>query len=342
MQQKTSIIITIATAILLAVVFYISGKPPAEVSLGSETIPPNEAIYISQILSLVETQRGAADVETVKHSKQHACVKATFQVISNLELESQTPLFQPGAQYPAWIRFSSTAEASPDTTPGVRGLTLKLLEVPGEKLTGAENAHDLVFSSNAVFPFEDVESYAKALAAISQNQPFRYFFNPLRPRVNSFRIYKARLQKHRDLLAMRWWSVVPFKFGEQGTVKYSLRPCADSASRKRNYGHGLTDNFLQERLQESLSASSACFDFMVQFQTDANKMPIEDSTVVWDEAAAPYQPIARLNIPAQSFNQQQTQICEQLTFNPWRALPQHQPLGGINRARREIYQRSAQ
>jgi hypothetical protein len=30
-------------------------------------------------------------------------------------------------------------------------------------------------------------------------------------------------------------------------------------------------------------------------------------------------------------------FCEHLSFNPWRCLPEHRPLGGINRARKAIY-----
>ena len=94
---------------------------------------------------------------------------------------------------------------------------------------------------------------------------------------------------------------------------------------------------MQERLRESLAGRSACFEFMVQFQTDAQTMPIEDPTVYWDETIAPFQPIARLFIPAQSVFAPRDAMCEKLSFDPWRALSEHQPLGGINRARRRIY-----
>ena len=31
------------------------------------------------------------------------------------------------------------------------------------------------------------------------------------------------------------------------------------------------------------------------------------------------------------------QFCENLSFNPWRTLPEHRPLGSINRARLQVY-----
>jgi hypothetical protein len=36
----------------------------------------------------------------------------------------------------------------------------------------------------------------------------------------------------------------------------------------------------------------------------------------------------------------QLKFCEDASFNPWHSLPDHQPLGGINRARRGAYETS--
>ena len=78
------------------------------------------------------------------------------------------------------------------------------------------------------------------------------------------------------------------------------------------------------------------FDFCVQFQTDAVKMPIEDPTIRW---RSPLQKVATITIPPQQFESpEQSQFCEHLSFTPWHALPEHRPLGGINRTRRSVYQ----
>ncbi len=77
---------------------------------------------------------------------------------------------------------------------------------------------------------------------------------------------------------------------------------------------------------------------MVQFQTDAEAMPVEDATVEWDEAASPFRKVATVRIPAQSFDSPaQMEFCENLAFNPWRSLAEHRPLGGLNRARKDLY-----
>ena len=47
---------------------------------------------------------------------------------------------------------------------------------------------------------------------------------------------------------------------------------------------------------------------------------------------------AAIRIPNQSFaSNEQLEFCENLSFTPWRALPEHRPLGGINGTRKKSY-----
>ena len=81
------------------------------------------------------------------------------------------------------------------------------------------------------------------------------------------------------------------------------------------------------------------FDFFVQFQTDARTMPIEDASVEWSERDSPYVRVAEVRIPRQAIDAPgRDQACERTSFSPWHCLAEHRPLGGMNRARREIYQ----
>lgn len=330
MQQKTSIIISIATAVLLAVVFFLRGKPGNyPTTLATELVPQDEASFIDRAASLLAALPNAR--------KHHGCLKGNFQIISNLEPALQTGLFSPGTSYPAWISFWADDQRTADFEPTIQYAALKLTGVSGEKFTGSEAEHDLLFASHPVFPFADVKSYAQALEAFSQDRQTSFFFNPLQPNLRAFRIYKAMGEQHLDLLTTRWWSVFPYKHGPEHAIKYALRPCADAGTKRSNYGAGFNTDFLRERLLESLAAGPACFDFMVQFQSNPETMPIENPTVRWDETVAPYRPIARLTILPQSPSSDSNEACKTLSFNPWRALPAHQPLGGINRARRRIF-----
>ena len=137
---------------------------------------------------------------------------------------------------------------------------------------------------------------------------------------------------HTSHLEIPYWSTTPYLFGPGRAVKYSVRPVSP---RKTPLPDPLTDGYLRERLVAHLAREEARFDFLVQFQTDGRKMPIEDASVEWREHESPFQRVAEIRIPVQTLEGAGAASCEQLSFNPWHALPDHRPLGDFNRARRE-------
>jgi hypothetical protein len=91
-------------------------------------------------------------------------------------------------------------------------------------------------------------------------------------------------------------------------------------------------------MTQQLAAGDARFDFEVQPRTSPD-MSVEDSMIEWKEADAPFFKLATVTIPQQLFATPVRDQCgENLSFAPWHALPQHRPLGSINRVRRVIYQ----
>ena len=65
---------------------------------------------------------------------------------------------------------------------------------------------------------------------------------------------------------------------------------------------------------------------------------VEDSRIEWKETQAPFFKVATIRIPQQTFDTpQQNAFCENLSFSPWHALPEHKPLGVTNRLRKVIY-----
>jgi hypothetical protein len=89
---------------------------------------------------------------------------------------------------------------------------------------------------------------------------------------------------------------------------------------------------------QQLAQGEACFDFTVQLQTDAASMPIEDPGKEWKESQSPFRKVATIRIPRQEFDSEaQRTFGENLSFTPWHCLPAHRPLGGVNRARKIVY-----
>jgi hypothetical protein len=136
-------------------------------------------------------------------------------------------------------------------------------------------------------------------------------------------------------LQIRYWTPPPALLGKFA-VKYSAIPYFDTPD-------AIPENpsytYLREAMVKTLEQGPVRFDFAVQFQTDADIMPIEDPGHAWCEVASPFRKVATIKIPQQIFDtEQRRELGENLSFNPWRCLPEHRPLGGINRARKVIYQ----
>jgi hypothetical protein len=135
-------------------------------------------------------------------------------------------------------------------------------------------------------------------------------------------------------LDLTYWSTTPYLFGPHRAVKYIVAP---GSPQRSPMPQARTDQYLLDAMRTRLGAGEAVFDFMIQFQTDVRRMPIEDASVEWKRQDSPYMPVARIRIPRQTIADPAGAACEQVAFNPWYCLAEHRPLGSMNRARRDIY-----
>jgi len=84
-------------------------------------------------------------------------------------------------------------------------------------------------------------------------------------------------------LGERYWSCAPYLLGEGQAMMYSVYP------RSKVYRHiprlplRPPDNYLRDNMVRTLSEQDVDFDFMLQLQTDAFRMPIENAAVRWPE-----------------------------------------------------------
>jgi len=77
---------------------------------------------------------------------------------------------------------------------------------------------------------------------------------------------------------------------------------------------------------------------MVQMQKDAHRQPIEDASIEWRELETPFIPVARILIPKQKMDSlAQLAFADEISINPWHCIPEHRPLGSINRNRKAMY-----
>jgi hypothetical protein len=314
---------------------------------GEERVPDDEAGAIRAIVDgIVRIQQHAFDVSEPHralrdaHAKAHGCVRARFTVADQLPPELAVGLFAAPRSYDAWVRFSNSDRTPhPDLEKDGRGMAVKLLGVPGKKLLDDEadaTTHDFVMINHPVFFVRNAVDYVDFVAAQERGSRTAFFFSGppwhwrLHELVTGFRITHHPI---RSPLEERYFSMTPYRLGARAS-KFSARPCADSITPVTDGG----DDALRTMMARQLARGPACFLLQVQLQADPHQMPVEDPTIEWREADAPFRTVARLDIPAQTFDTPaQLDACEALSFTPWHALPEHRPLGGVNRVRREVY-----
>ena len=100
---------------------------------------------------------------------------------------------------------------------------------------------------------------------------------------------------------------------------------------------------LREVIRETIIEQRGTWELRVQLNTDLDAMPIEDASVEWDESASPYRTVGKITVePQLSMGTDLAgEIDDQTYFSPWHGLAAHQPLGSVNRARRQAYEMSA-
>ena len=279
--------------------------------------------------------------------KQPGCVWAEFIVEDDLPSNLKVGVFQEPKTFSAWIRFSNSRQQD-DLKETLYEIAIKLMEVEGEKTLEPEKyakTQDFLAISHPIFLVKNGQDYAKLFEEISGASDkllLQFIFsglNPLKWRLRELDILLGIKVKHQLLpriispLEIQYWSSTPYSLGSQA-IKFFVKP-----TRKNRLGKpaGNTKDYLQEEMADFLTRKEACFDFYIQLQTNPLTMPIEDPTVEW-KGAEVYK-VATIRIPPQIFDSpEQIAFGENLSYTPWHCLPEHRPLGSINRVRKGVYQ----
>ena len=319
-----------------------------------EQIPADEAALtqgiIEDAIRVVEQHRDNTRVLRDAHAKAHGCVKAEVTVSADLERSLQQGVFsEPGKTWQAWMRLSNgNAYPQFDRARDARGMAIKLLDVPGEKLSKSPqhaSEQDFVMFNHPTFFVRDVAEYKSNFAAQADGKKAMAFFPSWNPSTWEIRhliiALKTLSPAPETPVATTYNSIAPFKLG-QHNIKYRVIPqpqsCPDYSLPEQN--HDLP-NFLRNALYQQLSLDRvpACFALQVQRQNPEHYMPIEDPSVEWSESISPFETIATITVPAQDFDsREQNLACDNMSFNPWHSLPEHRPIGGINRLRKAVYE----
>jgi hypothetical protein len=299
----------------------------------------------------VAAARGGPVALRDAHPKHHAFVVARFivdQFDAQPDLAPSGVFAESGRAYRALVRFSSSLPTKgPDTRSDLRGIAIKLLDVDGNKATPADDttSQDFLLASSKTFFVRNAIDYVDFTVALARGplhvpwyflrKPRRWrdglaLLRPLMPRPRAFKLD--------SLLSLSYFSQTAYRW-DGGAVKY--RVTASSATKavaSRFARAATTPNYLSDGLMRHLAAENVILDFSVQVQKVHERMPIEDPMVVWDEVKSPFRKVATIIIPRQNFHTARNWAwAEHASFTPWRSLAVHEPLGGINRTRRVVY-----
>lgn len=337
---------------------------------------PGEAAAIARMarraaLTVVETfcdgRRSDANAKAMRdqHAKPHGCVIAEFIVRDDPPPELAVGVFQPGARYQALARFSNAQSSKkPDRAPDGRGMAIKLLNAPGPSLLSilhgegadARVEQDFLMTNYPVFFGKNVNDYTQFVEIIALPHDGwgakLVWFAKLVAFFVPFRLWQLWIfiriatQPVATPLGVAYHSMTPYLLGDDTVVRYAALPRSIPYARHCESG-GSNDNFLRAAMIAELDPAThapgqaAVFDFAVMVRHAPRPDDIEDASLPWDGPEDRQVSLARLVIPVQAVEEAaRWYACETASFSPWHCLPQHRPLGGLNRMRLAVYRAS--
>lgn len=294
------------------------------------------------------------------HAKAHGIAKGKLTVKEGLPPELAQGLFATPGTYDAVLRISTNAgDILDDDIALPRGLALKLMDVPGDRLPGSEDetSQDFILVNGPVFAAPNAKGFLKNLKLLAKTtdkgedakkmlsavlQATDKVLSTVGIESSMVRQMGGAPQVHP--LGETYFSQTPYRFGDY-IAKWQLAPVSrelTSLTKEVIDVDGRPDA-LREEMKRGLIEAGGTWELRVQLATDLEAMPIEDATKLWDEKQSPFRTVATLEVPAQIAWEHgaSDRLDDVLSFNIWRGLAAHRPLGGINRARNETYRKSA-
>ncbi|KAF9081325.1 hypothetical protein BGX23_001016 [Mortierella sp. AD031] len=303
--------------------------PPTIDEYLGERLQEHEAEFTTKLANSIEhgihLRYGPGEARRDVHARATGVLKAKFRVHDNLPPQfANKGVLIPGKEYDAILRLSNASGNAHQMDQGHdgRGFAIKLLNVPGPKLLESDKdagTQDFVMINHPIFFSNNTKTY---LDLINKSAPDA-----------------TTLQK----------LTIPFTLGLKGTllglgpdrfaVKYSAKPVITEHN-KDPLPHHPPDDYLHQAIKRTLAKPEPVeFKFMIQSRVGEH-MDVEDSMKEWSQKESPFQEVATITIPPQDVDSEElNKLGERLSFNPWHSLPDHRPLGSINRTRKIVYER---
>ena len=311
------------------------------------------------------------------HAKGLTCMNAEFEVLDvgavnpdaspEMIAKLRQGLYGTPGRHPARARYANgLSEKGSDTKADERALSFSVDLGNGVR-------QDFSMNSATIFPIPSLQAFNFVFtlslikgACKASDEARKYMWSRLRQAITSVRtllripesvhtLWQARKVTHREVNNLRqtaYWSGTAFRHGDDAAIKYIAVPRGDDAAIKY-IALPRGDDYLQDDLKRWVNeqAQPVTFNFKLQF-LDAEQMHlgrkkypawkwVEDPTLDWDDAGAKDYLVGRLTIPPRSI----ADDCDDPAIFPafdvtGNSLPEHKPLGRINRGRAVVEMKS--
>ncbi len=283
------------------------------------------------------------------------CVRAEFEVfdlgrtIRDPGLASRLgkgAFARPGV-YPAIVRFANADGGHrPDKVRDVRAMSFAV-DFSAAGMPGVPRV-DFSMNSATTFPINDAHAFAVAVSVLSA-QGGRGKLRALRSltwgevgsllRTMWLGLKQQRGTPRLPYQRLRFWSTVPFLFGDSDAVKYSAIP-ADNPARPLQPGPNRLHEELSRHVNEDERMSEFAFGVQIldpvkMTHAGRNREPefwVENAAVEWNEQEAPFHIVGRLKLLPKSVLAPAEAEAFSIDVTEHRT-PDMRPIGSINRAR---------
>ena len=336
---------------------------PVRFSPSLEKPEPNEAETIQGLIRAMRyvNEKTLADgghaIRSV-HAKTQGILEGYLEVDADLPFELAQGLFAAPGRYPVVMRFSTVpGDILDDSVSTPRGLSVKIIGVKGERLSGSEGdvTQDFLLVNGPAFGAPTPKKFLPVITLVARTtdraQGLKKALSAVMRQVQRVlvavtghpNVTVATLggQPETHILGETFYNQAPVRFGDF-IAKISVAPISPElvALEQAPLNVNGVPNGIREAVVDFFRKNGGEWEVRAQLCTDLATMPIENAAVVWPEEKSPYRPIARIKVePQTAWSDTRSSVVDDgMQFSPWHGLAAHRPLGGIMRTRKQVYE----
>ncbi|MDE5445124.1 catalase [Bradyrhizobium sp. CSA207] len=324
-----------------------------------EQIRPEEAEAVEAIVaSIARTSASTFHKDGHGTRQQHAkgvgYLRGELIVYDDLPNHLSQGLFKKASRYPIIVRLSTAFNRS-DRVRSPRGFAIKVLGVTGPRALDDDTStnQDLLLVNHKSY-FADAMAYRDAQRNVERGlvlpdlvfESVGFVSRILvaasdRTGIPIPIVLKALGDAGSNILGETFHTEGALRFGDY-IARLRIVPLSDSVRRLTSQPCHDGDDVVLKSVVAFFKENSAEYELCAQLCTDVKRTPIENASIDWPEDVAPPEALGKIVLPRQTADSppRRAYADEVLSFDPWRCLAAHQPLGSIMRVRRDAYRAS--